>query len=556
MEIENISKPTSKATKITVVEVACPDCGNLFVPSQTKTLKCGTCISKNNDISVGITRQAVLNWCRYCKRFQRPPWVYCEYESKELLSICLKKIRGLNKVKLIDAAFRWTEEHSRRVRVELTVQKEISDSIALQQTFETEFTVHYGQCDDCKKEFTPHTWGSCIQVRQRALHKKTFLYLEQVMLKLGIHSKAQKIEEEPDGLNFFFKNKNHSNGVLEFFHSNVPNTVKDSKELVSHDIHEGTYSYKYSTILQIPKVCRDDLLILPKQLCNELGGVNALGVCYKITSVIHCYDPVTLRVYDLIGKQWFAFEEDIIVVPFRGQSTKFMIQDIELDLEKATQLNTTFSNIQDKFANCEVQRLSDGQVFCCSTHLGNILKHGDSAIGFDISSVNCTEDLTAIKPQKRLPDVVQIRKVYDEKYRKKKKIWKLKRLDIDEGDFGGPKKRTEERKKMDLEEFEEELEQSKALRKHVNLYRDEEGIKEKLAKAQKRLEAKKGDPEQIIENDDESDWEDDLGENNAEMIQLEELMGELVLEEKTDADHERAIDDLLREVEKVRVTKE
>ena len=48
----------------------------------------------------------------------RPPWVYCEVESKELLAICLKKIKGLNRVKLIDASFRWTEEHSKRIRVE------------------------------------------------------------------------------------------------------------------------------------------------------------------------------------------------------------------------------------------------------------------------------------------------------------------------------------------------------------------------------------------------------------------------------------------------------
>ena len=30
------------------------------------------------------------------------------------------------------------------------------------------------QCDDCKKEFTPHTWGAVVQVRQHVDHKKTF----------------------------------------------------------------------------------------------------------------------------------------------------------------------------------------------------------------------------------------------------------------------------------------------------------------------------------------------------------------------------------------------
>jgi nonsense-mediated mRNA decay protein 3 len=32
-------------------------------------------------------------------------------ESKELLTYCIKRVRGLQKVKLVDAAFIWTEPH-------------------------------------------------------------------------------------------------------------------------------------------------------------------------------------------------------------------------------------------------------------------------------------------------------------------------------------------------------------------------------------------------------------------------------------------------------------
>lgn len=59
------------------------------------------------------------------ERYNKPPWITCERESKEMLSMCLKKIKGLNRVKLIDAAFVWTESHSRRIKVKLTIQKEV-----------------------------------------------------------------------------------------------------------------------------------------------------------------------------------------------------------------------------------------------------------------------------------------------------------------------------------------------------------------------------------------------------------------------------------------------
>jgi len=38
-------------------------------------------------------------------------------ESRELLSLCLKKLKGLNRVKLVDAGFVWTEPHSKRIKV-------------------------------------------------------------------------------------------------------------------------------------------------------------------------------------------------------------------------------------------------------------------------------------------------------------------------------------------------------------------------------------------------------------------------------------------------------
>lgn len=60
-------------------------------------------------------------------RYLNPPnhWVTAELESKELLALCIKKIKGLTKVKLVDAGFIWTEPHSRRIKVKLTIQKEV-----------------------------------------------------------------------------------------------------------------------------------------------------------------------------------------------------------------------------------------------------------------------------------------------------------------------------------------------------------------------------------------------------------------------------------------------
>ena len=71
---------------------------------------------------------------------------------------------GLKKVKLIDAAFIWTEEHSKRLKVKLTLQQEIHAGAALQQEIVIEFVIHNHQCESCKRSYTPHTWKAAVQV--------------------------------------------------------------------------------------------------------------------------------------------------------------------------------------------------------------------------------------------------------------------------------------------------------------------------------------------------------------------------------------------------------
>jgi len=84
------------------------------------------------DITEGISKTVQIWHCRECNRYLRPPWARCELESAELLSLCLKHIKGLKRVKMIDAGFIWTEPHSKRLKVKLTVQKEVMSGTLLQ----------------------------------------------------------------------------------------------------------------------------------------------------------------------------------------------------------------------------------------------------------------------------------------------------------------------------------------------------------------------------------------------------------------------------------------
>jgi NMD3 family len=89
------------------------------------------------DVQCTHSSLASVSFCRNCERFLSPPqtWTAARLESQELLSICLRKLKGLNKVRLTEAHFIWTEPHSKRLRVSLTIQKEVRPSEMLSQCF-------------------------------------------------------------------------------------------------------------------------------------------------------------------------------------------------------------------------------------------------------------------------------------------------------------------------------------------------------------------------------------------------------------------------------------
>jgi len=202
----------------TSATIFCCDCGAPIDGTTATGARCYDCIKVHHDVSQGIQREAVLNFCRDCDRWLLPPqsWVTAAPESRELLALCLKKLRGLGKVRIVDASFIWTEPHSKRIKVKLTVQDSVSDGVLLQQSFEVVYIVAHQQCPECAKSYTANVWRAVAQVRQKVLHKRTFLYLEQLILKHGAHKETINIKEAKDGIDFFFSQRNQCEKFVTF----------------------------------------------------------------------------------------------------------------------------------------------------------------------------------------------------------------------------------------------------------------------------------------------------------------------------------------------------
>ena len=379
-----------------------------------------------------------------------PPWIKCELESQDLLSICLKRVKGLNRVKMVDAGFVWTEPHSKRIKMKITIQKEVQANSILQSAFVVELVVENLQCDDCKKTWTPHTWNSVVQLRQKIDHKRTILYLEQLILKHNMHAKAINVKEQPDGIDFFFATKTHALMLNDFIHSQVVSEARQSKQLVSADISSNDYNYKHTYYIELAPVCREDLVFLPPKLQRELGGASPIALVTKVATLIQLLDPINRKSYTLDDNSYWSHGFKAICT--RKQLSEFVILNVDEQYgAKSAKAALNVSKVDEaahfNYVDLELQRISDfgeneTRVFAKS-HLGNVLKIGDHIWGYDMESLNSFE-VEGLK--KNLPDVIVVRKCYaQKKTNNKKRIWKLKHIDKEAMEDTRVNKKLEER---------------------------------------------------------------------------------------------------------------
>ncbi|KAG9247359.1 NMD3 family-domain-containing protein [Calycina marina] len=480
---------TSQGTNATIL---CCNCGAPIDGTTSAGALCYDCVKLTVDVSGSIQREATIHFCRDCNRWLLPPssWIVAAPESRELLALCLKKLRGLHKVRIIDASFIWTEEHSRRVKVKLTIQDSVSEGVILQQTFEVEYVVANQQCPDCAKSYTANTWRACVQVRQKVSHKRTFLYLEQLILKHGAHRDTINIKEVKDGLDFFFAHRNQAEKFVDFLHSVAPVQSKKSQELISMDIHTSTKSYKFSFSVSLVPICKDDLVAIPIKLAKQAGNIFPLGLCYRIGTSLNILDPSTLQTAE-------------ISTPIYWRAPFTTLADVQ-ELVEFVVMDISSSGVQKGrwlLAEATVARASDlgsnTKEYYTRTHLGNVLHVGDSAMGYMLTGTNfnspqyeALEESNTYMSQ--IPDVMLVKKFYERKKKSKNRSWRLKRMAREEADIL-PKKSDQEKMDTDYELFLRDLEEDTELRSTLALY-----------KAQQKAKAD-ADAMSVMETDDGND---------------------------------------------------
>jgi nonsense-mediated mRNA decay protein 3 len=321
------------------------------------------------------------------------------------------------------------------------------------------------QCPDCARSFTVNTWRAAIQIRQKVPHKRTFFYLEQLILKHNAHVDTVSIKESRDGIDFYYSERNHAMRMLDFLSAVVPLRYKRSEELISQDTHTGVKSYKFTFSVELVPVCRDDLVVLPKSLAHSLGNISPVVLCSRIQSSLQFLDPNTLQTCEVAAPVYWR-------TPFPSLcDSSELVNFVVLDIVPLGPVRGKWA-----LADCTVARdNSFDQQFLVRTHLGGILHPGDDVLGYFTANSNFNNSHWDEVDAGQRPDVVLVKKYYRRRRKPGSRNWKLRRMAKEQEEdtaAGRNAAGDRERVERDYEMFLQELEEDQELRSTINLYKE------------------------------------------------------------------------------------
>ncbi|KAL5698898.1 hypothetical protein ACHQM5_029874 [Ranunculus cassubicifolius] len=438
----------------TIGTILCCKCSVPIAPNAVNM--CMKCVHFEVDITEGLQKQFTIMHCPKCESYLHPPktWIKAQLESKELLEFCVKRLK-LKKVTLVDAAFVWTEPRSKQIKVKVRVCKEgIED-----QTYIADYNLTDHMCESCTRVHSnPDHWIAKVQLRQQVSHRRSFFYLEQIILKHDAACHAINIKQMSQGIDFFFANRTHAMKFIDFVGKFVPvKSPRNSKQLLSRNPKNNKYNYKDTFTVEICPICREDLILLPREVSRCVGNIGPLCLCVKLSNSILLMNPFTLRYAFLDSLQYCKAPFQPLLS--RNHLVEYQVLSISPIISESIVGGSKYG-----LAEVEIARESDfGTTFLVKTHLGHILKDGDYVLGYDLIAAANTNEIELDS----YSDVMLVKKSYEktrEKRGGKGRSWKLKLLEKD----------VDEKMNSEYEQFLRDLEENPELTFNISLYRNKE----------------------------------------------------------------------------------
>jgi len=348
-------------------------------------------------------------------------------------------------------------------------------------------------------------------------------------------------------MDFYFPDKGKAARFISFLENVCPVKVKTSKKLIGTDDKSNIANFKYTSLVEICPLCKDDLLYLPAKMARNMGNISRLVLVKNVSNVIHLIDPLSGQIASMSPEVFWREPIRPLITAARSRMTRYIVLSKEpVFLRQNVAKRKTNRKQKSRLASVAMAREDDLGVNDNSceerSHVGYLLKAGDVCLGYDLKETQFVDDeAESTRSQGKLPDAIVVRKLYGDPtcgsaVASKRRIWRLQRLDVDTKEIDSPKSRrgtaaaaAADADDMDEEDFMQEVEADRDMRSGINLYKSELASKKKH---QEGDEVEKGSPggRDIVDDDDDDDNDDE----DDQKVTLEELLDDLALDDGPD----------------------
>ncbi|CAN0435333.1 unnamed protein product [Ascophyllum nodosum] len=126
-------------------------------------------------------------------------------------------------------------------------------------------------------------------------------------------------------MDVLFGTKNEATEFVSFLGSVAPIRTRESTKLVSTDNHSNIRNTQHTVAVDIPTLCRDDLVVLPKAVGNRLQG--SLCLVHRITSVVQFLSPLSGETADMTADKYWRVSTDPLLTA--SSLVEFVVLDCE-----------------------------------------------------------------------------------------------------------------------------------------------------------------------------------------------------------------------------------
>lgn len=355
--------------------ISCCKCGISIIPNCFNM--CNRCRMSEINVLAGVKTKYILESCKKCERYHLPPKKWMNIDNKnDLLSFIFLRYKEIRDLPIVSTNFAVTEEHSKQIILCTEIEKE-----NVKKSIKIHFKLKNKQCSDCDKVEAKQYWTSIVQVRQRSVSKRTFLFIEQSILKNKMFKNCSNIKERKDGMDFYYLDRKGPKQMISFLDSHIGTKTVQSNRLMTEDRNNNIMKYKFSYSVEIFPLCKDDLVIIDEELAKK-KNVNRLLIVLRVTTKIIFIDPLTSKTME-INKQIFFSEKDSFRIIFGSKDLKlFTVTEIEKNYNNSHSLKHTNNHSLD----CYITHNFDQQIHC-KTHL-TYIEEGDQIYGYDLGNCN------------------------------------------------------------------------------------------------------------------------------------------------------------------------